>query len=146
MERSPEVHGGRGDKDSPVTDLSDIARLFGGRRGATTADLARLEEYAGASLPDAYREFATLADGAEGWFGDEYVALWPSADVPEHNATLNVKRLAPGLLIIGTNGGGGRPTRLTSPSGAVSSACHSSDCHANWRSRLGTRSATGCPT
>lgn len=59
-----------------------------------------------AGLPEDYVEFMKSFDGAEGWVGDEYLALWPSAELEANNATLDTEHLSPGLTLIGTDGGG----------------------------------------
>lgn len=68
--------------------------------------LARLAAFAKKALPTEYVRFVKLWDGAEGWVGDQYVALWPVARIIERNEALVVRHRAPGFLLFGTDGAG----------------------------------------
>ena len=56
-------------------------------------------------IRDDYLEFLRVCNGAEGPIGDNYIVLWPSSDVLELNEAYAVAEFAPGLLLIGTDGG-----------------------------------------
>jgi len=58
-------------------------------------------------FPRVYREFLASANGGEGPVGDEsYVVLWAATELAGHNRGYKVDpEYAPGLLLIGTDGG-----------------------------------------
>ncbi len=68
--------------------------------------LADLEDYAGRSLPADFRAILSAHDGAEGWIGDDYLALWPASDIIANNQALEVRPYLPDLLLFATDGGG----------------------------------------
>jgi hypothetical protein len=45
-------------------------------------------------------------DGGEGFIGPNYLVLYPVKKLLEYNQKYSVKESAPGLFIIGSNGGG----------------------------------------
>ena len=60
----------------------------------------------GVELPHDYLEFIKQHNGAEGFVGDHsYLQLWPVQTIAPRNAAYCVARFAPGLIIIGANGG-----------------------------------------
>jgi hypothetical protein len=87
----------------------DVLALAGSMHssGAASDDDVRLfQQLAGdASVPSDFVQFAVLADGAEGFVGDRYLALWRLGDIPELNAVARVQQFAPGLVLVGTDGG-----------------------------------------
>src|SRR5262245_43223069 len=75
--------------------------------GAVEEDIQRLLAYAGTDLPQAYLDLLKLSDGVEGPIGERgYLQLWPAADVPVRNDGCCTADFAPGLLLIGSDGGG----------------------------------------
>jgi hypothetical protein len=77
------------------------------KRGTGEDVIREFENLSGVSLPEDYRYFLTIADGAEGFLGEEiYVMLWPVEEILEMNTGYEVQEYAPGLLLFGSNGGG----------------------------------------
>jgi hypothetical protein len=76
------------------------------RASADPRDVDALEEAIGARLPADYRWFVHKHDGAEGWIGSAYIALWAVHEINRHNQTVDPQNYAPGLLLFGTDGGG----------------------------------------
>jgi hypothetical protein len=74
--------------------------------GHAAAEVLSAIDIALGPLPRDYVDFIAEFDGAEGWVGDEYVALWNAADLVRYNRDLRLDLDAPGLVLIGTNGGG----------------------------------------
>lgn len=64
------------------------------------------EEALGVKFPGDYRDFLLETNGAEGYAGFYYVVLWTADDLAEMNEAYEVSELAPGLTLIGTEGGG----------------------------------------
>lgn len=73
---------------------------------ATESAIADLERAAGFQLPLAYRELMLRSNGLEGFMGEyHYLVLWPIEQVVELNDAYSVSEFAPGLLLIGSDGG-----------------------------------------
>lgn len=73
---------------------------------ATESAIADLERKAGFRLPLAYRELMLRSNGLEGFIGEcHYLVLWPIEQVAVLNDAYGVSEFAPGLLLIGTDGG-----------------------------------------
>ncbi len=64
-----------------------------------------LRDKLGANLPNDYISFLLETDGAEGAIGSSYLVLWSLDDLLLLNDAYKVKEYAPGLLLIGSNGG-----------------------------------------
>jgi hypothetical protein len=98
---------------------SDLGTRFKTRTPASDSDMTRTSEALSFALPDDYREFLNrYSDGGEGRVGDSYLVLWSVADLQELNDAYSVAEFAPGLVLIGTDGGGegiGFDTRRTTP-------------------------------
>ncbi|MEZ0325798.1 MAG: SMI1/KNR4 family protein [Fimbriimonas sp.] len=59
------------------------------------------------TLPPDYLEFFTFANGAEGNSpGQQYMRLWPIDELEELNLQYEAAESVPGMLLIGSNGGG----------------------------------------
>lgn len=56
-------------------------------------------------LPLDYKQLLQAADGAEGFVGEFYIHLWSIDELIELNASYEVAKFAPGITLIGTNGG-----------------------------------------
>jgi hypothetical protein len=57
--------------------------------------------------PVDYMRFMSASNGAEGSLGDNYyIILYPIEELVEHNKDYQVDDYAPGLFIIGSDGGG----------------------------------------
>lgn len=77
------------------------------RAAGEPSDIETAERELRVRLPDDYRTFLQESDGLEGFAGpDSYLILWSARKLPELNATYNVAEFAPGLVLIGTDGGG----------------------------------------
>lgn len=60
----------------------------------------------GIAFPQDYKLFIEQHDGAEGFVGKHgYLQLWPVGTIAPRNEAYCVRRFAPGLVIIGANGG-----------------------------------------
>ena len=92
---------------SEPTDVFELAagNLYSRGRSSRTA-VHEAEEALGARLPDDYVALVERIDGGEGWVGDEYVAFWPVTDLARHNHQLETERFVPGIILIGSDGGG----------------------------------------
>ncbi len=76
------------------------------RSGASQSHLVETEQRLGRSLPDDYRAVLLQSDGLEGFVGDnEYLHLWSCSELVALNQGYCVAEFAPGLTLIGTNGG-----------------------------------------
>lgn len=71
----------------------------------TQKSINDLEKNEKISLPSEYQEFMLCSDGGEGSIGDSYLSLWKIGDIVELNEDYGVDEFAPGLLIIGSDGG-----------------------------------------
>jgi len=59
-----------------------------------------------AKIPTDYLDFLRTANGGEGFLGENYLQLWTAESLPDFNVKYEVAKLAPWLLIFGSNGGG----------------------------------------
>jgi cell wall assembly regulator SMI1 len=78
------------------------------RPGASSAAIEAAERDLGVRIPEDYRAFLQASDGIEGFSGPDgdYLRLWSVADLPKHNRGYQVSVFAPGVTLIGSNGGG----------------------------------------
>lgn len=73
---------------------------------ATENLIRQVEEQLGFSFPADYREFISHFNGASGPVGTtSYLQLWPVEDIPKLNQTAHVAKIAPGLVLFGSDGG-----------------------------------------
>ena len=70
------------------------------------SDIRSAEQSLGVKLPADYTAFLLKSDGGEGFVGDNYLVLWRAADLHRHNRGYSVGEAAPGLILIGSDGGG----------------------------------------
>jgi len=89
----------------PTHEVRTLAAAFQGQRSAAPQEITAAELALGFRLPEQYRDFVQLVDGAEGWAGEAYVSLWPVAQLAELNALARVAEFAPDLTVFGTDGG-----------------------------------------
>ena len=88
-----------------MTDEKELEQLAG-PRGAATSAIVEAERRLG-PLPADYREFLAGSDAFEGFLGPgTYLALWPVNEIADLNESYGVNTFAPGLTLIGTDGGG----------------------------------------
>ncbi|QDQ26010.1 SMI1/KNR4 family protein [Chitinimonas arctica] len=57
-------------------------------------------------LPADYKQFLEWKNGGEGFIGDNYLILWSAEELGQFNLEYQVEKYAPGLVLIGSNGGG----------------------------------------
>jgi hypothetical protein len=78
------------------------------RRGASALDLRGAAGAFRGALPPDYLAFMAGADGGEGWVGadGDYLILFPLRDLVGLNRAYQVDVFAPGLVVIGSSGGG----------------------------------------
>ncbi len=88
-----------------VSDLSEFLRVLDANQPATADALAQAEANLGFELPLHYRSFLMQANGCEGMLAGGYVALWSAFDLAPRNEGYCVNEFAPGLLLIGSDGG-----------------------------------------
>jgi hypothetical protein len=69
--------------------------------------IEKIEEILKIKFPSDYVDFMLKTNGGEGPLGKEnYLRLWKIEELPKHNEGYLVNENAPGLVIIGTDGGG----------------------------------------
>lgn len=75
-----------------------------------------------AGMPNDYTSWLQGSNGGEGFLGESYVILWRAEEIEQFNKEYEVEDYAPGLILIGSSGGGegyAFDTRIT-PWGVVS--------------------------
>jgi hypothetical protein len=70
---------------------------------AAPGDIAAAEEALGLTLPEDYKAFLRLHDGAQGWIGNTRFELWRAGEL----AQINRDQATLGLLAFGGDGGKG---------------------------------------
>ena len=71
------------------------------------SDLLKFEQESRIILPNEYKRFLKVSNGGEGFIGENsYVIFWSINDLLKFNKAYNVYEYAPGLLLIGSDGGG----------------------------------------
>jgi SMI1 / KNR4 family (SUKH-1) len=87
----------------------DVISMLSGcamNEGATELEIASLEKWAGTQLPKPYLDLIKRTNGVEGFVTDDaYLILWSAGQVAELNEAYSVAEFAPGLILIGSNGG-----------------------------------------
>lgn len=84
--------------------VEDVARSLHARGRATALDIAAAESALGFQFPVELCTFVERADGAEGFVGNGYVAMWRVSDLKELNELAATQRYAPGMVAFGTDG------------------------------------------
>lgn len=72
---------------------------------ALETNIKKVEEKLSIHFPQQYLDFLLNSNGGEGVIGQSYLILWRIEDLIELNDAYGVEEFAPGLLIIGTDGG-----------------------------------------
>ncbi|ANU23397.1 SMI1/KNR4 family protein [Planococcus donghaensis] len=67
--------------------------------------IRNVEDQLGFQFPIEYVNFLLHSNGGEGPIGENYLKLWRVDDLIEDNEGYSVEEFAPGLLIIGSDGG-----------------------------------------
>ena len=89
----------------PKDVLNALAR-FRGNGGASSQSVAVLRK-SFPGIPEDYFAFLQTFDGGEGVVGSNaYLMLWRASELFELNEAYEVAQYAPGLLLIGSDGGG----------------------------------------
>jgi len=69
--------------------------------------ILEFENTSGVKLPEDYVSFLRLGNGGEGFIGlSSYTILWKLEELQQFNEEYEVSKYAPGLFLIGSNGGG----------------------------------------
>ncbi len=90
-----------------MDDFNRLLREFNGNPPAPVGAISRLETDSARSLPRQYADFLRRADGGEGFIGaNAYAILWRVEELLRLNQEYEVELNAPGLLLIGSDGGG----------------------------------------
>lgn len=98
----------RGEAENPLaTEPDPLSSFRWSLEGATDDAIEAAESTLGSPLPHDYRSVLREHDGGEGWVGDgAYLRLWPIAEVVTKHEQLDPGQLVPGVLLIGSDGGG----------------------------------------
>jgi len=87
--------------------MNSIFDEFRGNVPADSRDIDMAEQESGVRLPNEYVAFLKLRNGGEGFIGkDSYAIFWKVGDLRSMNSAYEVEAYAPGLLIVGSDGGG----------------------------------------
>lgn len=72
---------------------------------ASEIAIKNVEEVLSINFPQEYYDFLLTSNGGEGVVGQSYLVLWKIEDLVELNDAYDINEFAPGLLIIGSDGG-----------------------------------------
>jgi SMI1 / KNR4 family (SUKH-1) len=86
--------------------LEIIAPLWFKRMGASAHQIAEAEAALGVQFPPDYRSFLSWSNGGEGQIGSRYLNIWNSGEIRKLNDDYQIGRYLPGIVGIGTDGGG----------------------------------------
>jgi hypothetical protein len=89
-----------------MSSLKEVLIEFNGNEGASAEAIEAAERHLKVIFPDDYAAFLATTNGGEGKIGGTYVMLWSTTELPELNSAYQVADNAPGLLLIGSDGGG----------------------------------------
>lgn len=104
VEQAPEI-AKIAEVSSKMSDVDDDAARFEKNVPASEEALHALRSrFAG--MPDDYTSWLQGANGGEGFLGDSYVILWRAEEIEQFNKEYEVEDYAPGLILIGSSGGG----------------------------------------
>ncbi len=87
-------------------DLAEILKNWEANPGADPESIKKAEASLGLTLPDDYRQFLTRANGGVGNIGSNYLDLYRVEDLKQLNEQYEVFQYVPGVLLIGSSGGG----------------------------------------
>jgi hypothetical protein len=86
--------------------ISDLTAEIDHNPGISADKLRDAEAKLGISFPSQYEEFLLESNGAEGRIGPyNYLHLWSLEEILDLNPAYEVDKFAPGLLLIGSDGG-----------------------------------------
>lgn len=87
--------------------LDNLHSSFQSNEWATEEEISEAEQAVGFELPMDYREFLLQRNGGEGFVGSgSYLVLWAATSLAEFNRDYETSKHCPGVLLIGSNGGG----------------------------------------
>jgi cell wall assembly regulator SMI1 len=86
--------------------MDELHAGFRKRTPMSAAEIDRTEDDLGVTLPSDYRAFFEMSDGGEGFIGEHHLILWRTSELRRYNLDYEVAASAPGLLGIGSDGGG----------------------------------------
>lgn len=90
-----------------MTKMTEMPADFHRRPPADPTEISKTESKAGFGFPAPYKEFLLETNGGEGPVGEAaFIMLWPVEDLIELNEGYQVAKYAPGLFLIGSDGGG----------------------------------------
>jgi hypothetical protein len=77
------------------------------KNGASPHEIEAVEASIPFRLPESYKNFILKSNGAEGFLGEEYYAVfWPIEDLKQFNKEYEVHKYAPEVFLFGSNSGG----------------------------------------
>jgi hypothetical protein len=68
--------------------------------------LEQVELELGVELPKQYKDIMLITNGAEGFIGDSYLAMWSGEEIVPLNKAYSVEEFAPGIIIFASDGAG----------------------------------------
>ena len=74
--------------------------------GAAAGVIEKAEADLNWRFPAAYKQLLEKTNGGEGFVGENYLILWSAEELAQFNREYQVQDYAPGLLLIGSDGGG----------------------------------------
>ncbi|WP_081752884.1 SMI1/KNR4 family protein [Kallotenue papyrolyticum] len=86
--------------------IDEISKNLDAEPPATEDMIREAESLAGYSFPEDYKSFLMWSNGSEGQVGGRYVSLWNVGRLRELNDGYGINLYLPGVLAIGTDGGG----------------------------------------
>lgn len=87
------------------TNIQQYLKSFDLNDPADLNVIRNIEDQLGFQFPNEYVKFLLHSNGGEGPIGDNYLQLWKVEELIEDNEGYSVEECAPGLLIIGSDGG-----------------------------------------
>jgi cell wall assembly regulator SMI1 len=87
-------------------DFDSLLTEFVSNDPSSEEDIVSLEKAIGVKLPEDYRSFLLNRGGGEGFIGEQYLILWSADQIISYNGDYETETYAPGLLLIGSSGGG----------------------------------------
>jgi len=85
---------------------SASTKRFVGNAAASLAEIDKVQQSLRFRLPKSYVEFMLSRNGGEGLVGRSYLVLWKIEELVAMNDAYHVAEFAPGLFLLGTDGGG----------------------------------------
>lgn len=83
-----------------------MLKLLKTNKGLSSSEISKVLEDINIILPIDYLELMGLSNGFHGKIGNSYIDIWPLSKIKEINNEYCVEEFAPGLLLIGSDGGG----------------------------------------